>query len=148
MVLEDERPAYEWLTKEPPTGRWSPELRPVSLPPLFRVCHQLREEFAAKYWKELLVYPVMDLSVAANCMAQMDPKHKKLIRRVNYDEHFDSKQLAKEGAEHLELRFGLRQGVVWASYRNRGDNRRCSGVYILRVNSLGREEVLHLCERF
>lgn len=146
MVLEDERPAYEWLTKGPPTGRWSPEPRPVSLPPLFRACRQLREEFAAKYWKELLVYPMMDLSVAAKCMAQMDSKHKKLIRRVNYDEHFDSKQLAEERAEHLELRFGLPRGVVWASYRDRGDDRSCSGVCILRVNSLGHEEVLHLSE--
>ncbi|PPJ58400.1 hypothetical protein CBER1_08081 [Cercospora berteroae] len=145
-VLENERPKGFSYTKQPSMNYWCNEARPTSLHPLFRVCHQLREDLAEVFWKNITIYPGENLPIAAKCIANMDPKHKNLIRKVNFDGYFNCRQSAKRAAKYLEVELEFQRGTVWALYKNQSADGRSDWQFNARVNTLGEVEEFELAE--
>ncbi|CAK1362255.1 unnamed protein product [Cercospora beticola] len=114
-------------------------------PVLFRVCHQIREEFAPKFWENIFFAGSMDESMIRNRMSSVEPLHIKAIRRIHHNYYADrrgseSKRHAVEVAEEFELAFGLQKGVVWVTctiYSEDGSDR---FLYNGMANSLGEVE--------
>lgn len=114
-----------------------------SAPPvLFRVCHQLREEFAPKFWKNIFFW-AMNESKIKQRMFQVEPKHIKAIRGIYHyycykvGDGRESKRRAMEVAEDYERTFGLQKGIVWVRCLIYSDDRGNRFLYGGTANSLG-----------
>ncbi|GIZ46767.1 hypothetical protein CKM354_000987900 [Cercospora kikuchii] len=114
-------------------------------PVLFRVCHQIREEFARRFRENIFFAGSMDESKIRNRMSQVEPKHIKAIRRIHHNYYADrrgseSKRHAVEVAEEFELTFGLQKGAVWVTCTIYSDDGSDHFLFNGMANSLGEVE--------
>ncbi|PIA98934.1 hypothetical protein CB0940_02469 [Cercospora beticola] len=148
-ILGFEKKAGVWITKKP-TVSIVPK---ISLPSLFRVCHQLREEFAMKFWKVISICQMKGEENIERRVTNIDPKHKKFLTRVEYDAgprpHFfdrvveieiKNKECAILAAKRLEDRLDLKPGIVRVAFPNRFDKEMACWFNHAMVNSLGEVE--------
>ncbi|PPJ58403.1 hypothetical protein CBER1_08082 [Cercospora berteroae] len=148
-ILESEKNAGVWFTKKPTL---SPG-QEISLHPLFRVCYQLREEFAMKFWKKISISQMAtSIWIIERRMTKLDPKHKKFITRVEYNAgskyevsirglmQIATEESATRIAKGLEDQLGIKPESVWVTFPNRFDKEMACWFNHARVNSLGEVE--------
>lgn len=149
-ILGFEKEAGVWVTKKP---TWN-IVQKISLHSLFRVCHQLREEFAMKFWKVISISQMMRTDSIVRRITNVDPKHKKFLTRVEYDTgsqphtffhevmkiEIKNKECAIRVAKRLDDQLDLKPGIVWVAVPNRFDKEMACWFNHAMVNSLGEVE--------